>query len=114
MSGQPDIPVCETVKPQKIVTFNIEKLDRTNVSSWKAQYKIFLGTQGCWRVVEHTYNWRQDASRVRRLLEDPAWSALDATAKLYILQNIKMEDKASVQNLETSGDMWAFLMEKYE
>jgi hypothetical protein len=114
MSGQQDIPVCETVKPQKIVTFNIEKLDRTNVSSWKAQYKIFLGTQGCWRVVEHTYNWRQDASRVRRLLEDPAWSALDATAKLYILQNIKMEDKASVQNLETSGDMWAFLMEKYE
>ena len=114
MSGEFEIPAYQAVTPQKIVTFNIEKLDRTNVSSWKAQYKIFLETQGCWSVVGHTYKWRGNATRVRKLLEDPGWRASDATAKLHILQNIKVEDKASVQSLKTSGDMWAFLMEKYE
>jgi hypothetical protein len=48
------------------------------------------------------------------LLEDPGWRTSDATAKLYILQNLKVEDKASIQSLKTSGDMWALLMEKYE
>jgi hypothetical protein len=64
--------------------------------------------------VEHTYKWRGNATRVGKLLEDPGWRVSDATAKLYILQNIKVEDKASVQSLEMSGDMWVFLMEKYE
>jgi hypothetical protein len=64
--------------------------------------------------VEQTYNWRGNAPRVRKLLEDPGWRVSDATAKFYILQNLKVEGKASVQSLKTSGDMWAFLMEKYE
>lgn len=114
MSGELEIPAYQAVAPRKIVAFKIEKLDRTNVSSWKVQYKLFLRTQGCWSVVEHTYNWRGNAPWVKKLLEDPAWEALDAMAKLYILQNIKVEDKASVLRLETSGDMWAFLMKKYE
>jgi hypothetical protein len=98
MSGESEIPAYQAVEPQKIVAFNIEKLDRTNVTSWKAQYNIFLETQGCWSVVEYTYNWRGNATRVRKLLEGPGWRASDATAKLYIIQNIKVEDKASVQS----------------
>jgi transposase InsO family protein len=116
-SGMPEelaVPAYQAVTPQKIATFNTEKLDRTNVSSWKAQYKIFLETQGCWKVVEHTYDWRTNAARVTKLLEDPGWKTSDATAKLYILQNLKVEDKTSVQSLKTSGDMWAYLLEKYE
>jgi hypothetical protein len=36
MSGEFKIPAYQAVTPQKIVTFNIEKLDWTNMSSWKA------------------------------------------------------------------------------
>lgn len=114
MSEESDIPTYMAVTPRKIATFSIEKLDRTNASSWKAQYKIFLETQGCWEVVKYTYNWRGNATRVTKLLEDLGWRTSDATAKLYILQNLKQEDKASVQSLRSSGDMWAYLLEKYE
>jgi transposase InsO family protein len=110
----PRIPAYQEVAPKKLATFNTEKLDRNNVSSWKAQYKLFLRTQGCWKIVEYTYDWRDDAPRVKELLQDPGWDMLDAAAKLYILQNLKVEDKTSVQGLRTSGDMWAYLMEKYE
>jgi hypothetical protein len=114
MSEESVVPTYQAVTPQKIATFNTEKLDRTNVSRWKAKYEVFLGTQGCWAVVEYTYEWRANTSRIRKLLEDPGWKISDATAKLYILQNLKKEDKTSVQSLKTSGDMWAYLMEKYE
>jgi hypothetical protein len=66
------------------------------------QYKIFLETQGCWKVVEHTYNWRGNAARVTKLLENLGWKISDVTIKLYILQNLKQEDKASVQSLRAS------------
>jgi hypothetical protein len=36
MSEAIEIPAYQAVTPQKIATFNIEKLDWTNVSSWKA------------------------------------------------------------------------------
>lgn len=88
MSEESDIPTYMAVTPRKIATFSIEKLDRTNASSWKAQYKIFLETQGCWEVVKYTYNWRGNATRVTKLLEDLGWRTSDATAKLYILQNL--------------------------
>jgi hypothetical protein len=41
-----------------------------NISSWKAQYKIFLEIQGCWSVVEYIYKWHGNVTRVRKLLED--------------------------------------------
>ncbi|KAF5861639.1 hypothetical protein ETB97_012726 [Aspergillus alliaceus] len=57
MPEESEIPAYTAVTPLKIATFSIEKLDRTNVSSWKAQYKIFLETQGYWKIVEHIHNW---------------------------------------------------------
>jgi hypothetical protein len=36
MSEESAIPAYQAVIPQKIATFNIERLDRTNISSWKA------------------------------------------------------------------------------
>jgi hypothetical protein len=64
--------------------------------------------------VEHTYNWREDISRIRSLLKDPGWKILDVMAKLYIIQNLKVEDKVSVQSLKTSREMWAYILEKYK
>jgi hypothetical protein len=65
-------------------------------------------------MVEHTYNWREDTSRIRSLLKDPGWKTLNAIAKLYIIQNLKVEDKVSIQSLKTSREMWVYVLEKYK
>lgn len=114
MSDEQEIPTFVEATPKKIVAFDTEKLERGNAKSWKAQYKIFLETQGLWEALWHTYEWRDKPGLLRRLLEDNRWKSADATVKLYILRNIKQEDKVSVQDMKTSGEMWAYLLEKYE
>ena len=108
------IPVYEGKPPRKPVSFDVEKLDRTNVKSWKNFYKEFLDIQDCWQVVELTYKWRKDPEMIRRLRGDKNWRAADNAAKIYIKRGLSKSDESNVQDIETSGRMWAYLLQKYD
>jgi hypothetical protein len=109
-----EVPASTEVKPTKFIPFNVDKLEQRNIRRWKNRIEMILESQGCWTVVEHTYNWRNDGPKIKKLMEDQGWKSQDATARIYILQSLKPEDETSVQGIKTSGGIWAYLMEKYE
>lgn len=108
------IPVYEGKPPKKLVPFEIEELDRANVRRWKNKIKTFLKLQRCWDAVELTHKWKEQPNMIGRLLQNRGWEAADAAARLYMLRGVKKGDEASILELQTSGSMWAWLMEKYE
>ncbi|EED15089.1 conserved hypothetical protein [Talaromyces stipitatus ATCC 10500] len=114
MPDDETIPTFEEVNGRKFMTFEIAKLDRTNVRSWKNKYELFLKSQGCWKVLDYTYKWRKQSEKIDELLKDDKWSAADSLSKLYILQNLTESDESAVQHMRSSGEIWAYLMEKYE
>lgn len=79
------IPVYEGKPPKKLVPFEVEKLDRTNVRGWKNKYKTFLELQDCWDAVQLTLNWQDQPGMIERLFKQKGWKAADAAARLYIL-----------------------------
>jgi hypothetical protein len=75
-SGELVVPVLEKAEPVKLVSFNIEKLMKTNVRYWTSRMRMFLRMQACWRVVELTEELKDNpermvilSKRIERLLE---------------------------------------------
>ena len=67
------IPVYEGKSPNKLIHFNIEKLDQENIKVWKNSYGNFLELRDCWQVVELTHKWRKDPDIIRRLFQERGW-----------------------------------------
>ncbi|KAL1955928.1 hypothetical protein VTO42DRAFT_7913 [Malbranchea cinnamomea] len=99
---------------RKINDFKLKPLDRTNAVMWKNQMRHYLQTQNCWDVVEYTWENRDKPEIRKAILEDPDWGGADSTAQLYISQHIREGDITLAQRYGTSGEVWHFLLEKYD
>jgi hypothetical protein len=110
---QDDIPRYRGPDGVRITTFEIEKADRNNIKNWKSQLQIFFETQDCWDIIELTYQHRKHPESIKALF-DKGWKSANGRAKLYILKNIKPEDVTAIRDYPLSGEMWAYIVRKYE
>ncbi|KAI1938204.1 hypothetical protein LOZ66_003795, partial [Ophidiomyces ophidiicola] len=98
----------------KITRYQIEKLDRSNVSNWKHKIRNYLILQDCWEVVDYTYQNRNKPAILAKILNHPTWRKQNAKARIYIDDNVKEDDLTVIRPFETTGEAWAWLMAKYE
>jgi Domain of unknown function (DUF4219)/gag-polypeptide of LTR copia-type len=121
LSGQQSESVIRMEVPQskksddvRLVQFNIPKLTKSNVRTWKSDVEEFCQIQGCWEIVGHTLARQDNPDALKALLEDENWAVQDAKARYYIKLNIQPEDKTSARDLKNSGAVWKYLMNRYE
>ncbi|THC87262.1 hypothetical protein EYZ11_013291 [Aspergillus tanneri] len=79
-----------------------------------SQISRFCKIQGCWTVVEETQKRLDKPEELERLLENKTWASQDALAQRYITENIQQSDMTTVRDYRSSGEIWTYLMEKYE
>ncbi|KAJ5100741.1 hypothetical protein N7456_006995 [Penicillium angulare] len=104
----------EEIKPVKLLDFKTSILARENVRTWRSDVEEFCQIQGVWKAVQKTLELQDKPEELARLLANQKWASLDATAKYYIKQNLKQEDKTTVRDYKNSGAVWKYLMSRYE
>jgi hypothetical protein len=109
-----EVPQSKKSDDVRLVQFNIPKLTKSNVRTWKSDVEEFCQIQGCWEIVGHTLARQDNPDALKALLEDENWAVQDAKARYYIKLNIQPEDKTSARDLKNSGAVWKYLMNRYE
>jgi hypothetical protein len=78
--------------------------------------KGLLMLQKCWKVVKNTKVIRLEGKidLLDLAMEDKQYIKQNLLATTYLTAYISEADAMAVKNTETSGDIWTYLMEKYE
>lgn len=109
----PPLDKGDRIKP---VGVKYDVLDASNIRLWKKKIEGLLRLQKCWKVVENTRKMRIDGKTelLHQAMQDEDYIDHNLLAVTYLTAYISEEDANAVKNLEISGDIWIYLMEKYE
>jgi hypothetical protein len=113
---QPSLPPLDKGERIKLVRVKYEVLSESNVRLWKIKIKGLLMLQKYWKVVENTKVIRLEGKTdlLDLAMEDKQYIKQNLLAITYLIAYISEADAIAVKNAKTSGDIWIYLMEKYE
>jgi ABC-type dipeptide/oligopeptide/nickel transport system ATPase component len=116
MSREERLPPLDKGDRIRPVGVKYDILDASNIRLWKKKIEGLLKLQKCWKVVENTRKMRLEGKTelLHRAMQDEDYIDHDLLAVTYLTAYISEGDATAVKNLEISGDIWIYLMEKYE